>query len=237
MSTSKKLLFLFFPLLLAFFSCQAKIDGVIREGGSANLSIKAALGPRTIALIRSLRFFTGEGDQKPILDGNTINHSLALAPGILSASLINTDAHSLEGPIAISNVGDFLTVGDDKSRFISFQESRDSSSIVIALDKNSAPELISMLSPEVGEYLSALMAPVMLGETMTKQEYLNLVTSIYGRLVSEEIASSRIRMAIELPKPVKTVLGGKFSKNLAEFDIPLLDILVMENPISYQITW
>ena len=222
---------------MAFFSCHAKIDGVVKDGGAADLKLKAALGNRTTALIRSLRFFMGEGAEKPILDGPAIARSMALAPGIQSVELQNADSQNLEGTIIISNLSNFLALSAGKGRFITFTEGRDASSLVITLERDYAPEIISLLSPEVEEYLSALMAPVVLGEAMTRQEYLALVASIYGPPLSGEIAASRIKASIEFPRLIRSIRGGRASGKLAEFDVPLLDILVLENPLSYEVSW
>jgi len=204
-------------------------------GGAAEVSVRASLGPRTVSLVQSLRGFMGDTRNTPILNGETINRSLAAASGIKAASLKNTGPEALEGTITISNVGDFLL--SEKGMFITYSEGADSSSIVIVLDRDSAPLLISRLSPEVGEYLSALMAPVALGEYMPAREYLNLVAMFYGRPLADEIAAARIRASIEFPRPVTSVTGGSSAGRRAEFDVPLLDILVLEKPLQYEVKW
>jgi len=233
-----KLLFLM-SLLVFFFSCSARIDGVVKEGGAADLTIKTSLEPRTIALIRSIRGFMGEAADTPVPDGPAISRSMAAAPGIRSVSLSNTGPAALEGTIAISNVGDFLSTGDDKSRFVTFTEGRGggTSSVVISLDRTSAPEVISQLSPEVEEYLLALLAPVVLGETSSKRDYLDLISLIYGRALADEISGARIHVFIEFPRPVISVSGGTSSGRTAEFNVPLVDVLVMEKALRYEVVW
>lgn len=241
----KKSIFLAFFLVSAaiFTGCAARIDGVVREGGAANLRVSTSIGPRTSALIRSFMTFMSENEQTPTLDGAAISRSMATAPGIEQVSLKNTGPASLEGSISLTRVGDFLSLsgasGGSGKRFITYTEGRAaaSSSIIINLDRNSAPELISMLSPEVEENLSALMAPAVLGETSTRQEYLSLLTSFYGRPLSDEIAAARIRVLMEFPRPVAELKGGTASGKQAQFDIPLTDILVLEKPLQFEIIW
>ena len=226
------------PLLL-LFSCATRIDGVIREGGAAELSIGSSLKPRTIAVVSSLRDFMGETTGGPILDGSAIAQSIVNAPGVLAVSLVNTSPTALDGNISISNVGDFLVAGDAEGRFITFTEGQapGTSSIVINLDRYSAPQLISRLSSELAGYLSALMAPVILGERMTRQQYINLVAMIYGRALADEISAARIQASVEFPRPLTAIRGGTAAGNRAEFDVPLLDLLVMEHPLRYEISW
>jgi len=204
-------------------------------GGSAEINVRASLGPRTAALVQTLRGFMGDTRNTPVLDAEVISRSLSVASGIKTVSLKNTSAEALEGTIAVSNVGDLLL--SEKDMFITYSESAASSSITVVLDRNSAPLLISRLSPEVGEYLSALMAPVALGEYMSSVEYLSLISMVYGRLLADEIAESRIKASIDFPRPVLSVSGGSSSGRRAEFDIPLLDILVLEKPLRYEVKW
>ena len=234
----KKLIFLLYiPLLALFFSCSARIDGAVRDGGAAELRFQTALEPRAAALIRSLRGFMGGAADGPLLDAQAIARSLGSAAGIRSLSLNNTGPQALDGTISVSNIGDFLATSGAGSRFITFTEGRDSSSIVITVDRDSAPELIARLSPEAEEYLTALMAPAVLGERSTRQEYLSLVASVYGRPLADEIAAGRIRASIEFPRPVRSVLGGNAAGRTALFDIPLLDVLVLETPLRYEVRW
>ena len=228
------------PILLILVSCSARIDGVVREGGGADLTIVTSLEPRTTALMRSLHNFMGaEAAETPVLDGPAIAQSMAAAPGIRSVSLRNTGPSSLDGAISISNIGDFLASGVAGDRFITYIEGRGpgNSSIVIILDRNSAPALISRLSPEIEENLSAFLAPIVLGETITRQEYLDLLASVYGRPLANEVAAARILARIQFPRPPTTVRGGIAAGRFAEFDISLVELLVLETPLRYEVIW
>ena len=240
MMNFKKLHILFaFPVLALLFSCSARIEGVVREGGAADITISTALEPRAIALIRSIRGFMGEAANAPILDGPAISQSIAAAPGVLTAFLVNSGPTALDGTIAIANVGDFLAAGDAEGQFITFIEGQTpgSSSIVVSLDRDSAPDLISRLAPELTEYLSVLMAPVVLGENISRQEYLNLIAMVYGRPLADEIAAARVRASIQFPRQLTAIQGGTAAGNRAEFDIALVDLLVMQTPLRYEISW
>ena len=236
----KNAIFIFFVMLFALLtSCSAGITGAVRGGGTAEISVQASLGPRTLALMKNLKGFMGDESDAPMLNADTIGRSLTAAPGIRSASLRNTSLSALEGTISVSDLGNFLAAGDGK--FITYTEGQANSSIIVVFDRNSALLLISALSPEVEEYLSALMAPVVTGETITRGEYLDIVASVYGRPLADEIASARIRAQIEFPRQPLAVLGGNASAGSqgrrAEFDIPLLDILVLERQLRYEVSW
>jgi hypothetical protein len=107
----------------------------------------------------------------------------------------------------------------------------------MSLDRRSAPQVLPLISPEVGAYLEALMAPALTGEALSRGDYLALVASVYGRPLAEEIAAGRIRLLLDFPRALTQVRGGTASGKRAEFDLPLLDLLVLETPLVYEASW
>lgn len=235
----KNRLFLVPAAVLLLASCSARIDGNLNRDGSAELAIRASLEPRMAALIRSLDAASGAGEM--VIDGAAIGRSMAAAPGISSVSLHNADPVTVEGTIAVSRIDQFLMLpesrGGGRLRFIRYEQGAGGGRLVISLDRDSAPQLVSLISGEVTEYLSALMAPAATGEVLTKAEYLVLVASVYGKAVAGEIAAARINAVLDFPGAVSAVRGGSFQGSRVQFEVPLLDLLVLESPLSYEVTW
>ena len=241
--------------LLSFLSCTARINGSLQGDGQADLQIYVALEPRITALIGGL--VAAGGTMQPgalILDGPAIAASMAKAPGVASAVFKNTGPTAIEGPVKIARIGDFLAPGLaasaalDTARgekgpgFITFEQATRTGAssggrCTINLSLESGPEILALISPDMGDYLSALMAPLATGEALTKTDYLTLVASVYGRGIADEISKAFFRASIDFPGPVRSVTGGTFSGRKAEFEIPLLDILVLEKPLNYEVTW
>jgi hypothetical protein len=55
--------------------------------------------------------------------------------------------------------------------------------------------------------------------------------------MAKEIAASRVTANITMPGTVKSVKGGTYSGKEARFNIALVDLLVLEQPLNYEITW
>jgi hypothetical protein len=246
---NKKILPILFSLVLLSLvaSCTARINGALLADGQADLNVYAALEPRMTLLIGGIAAASGMASPgAPLLSGPSISTSMSAAPGVASASLVNRTPAAVEGPVKISRLSDFLAPGmtgntatGNSGGFISFEQGAPSQGgrCSINLSLASGPEILALLSPEIGDYLTALMAPLATGEGMTKVEYLGLVGSVYGRGIADEIAQASIRASIDLPGQVQSVRGGTFSGRNAEFAIPLLDLLVLETPLSYEIRW
>jgi hypothetical protein len=162
---------------------------------------------------------------------------MSAAPGIAAVSLNNSGPAGIEGEIRISRIDDFLKGPEIRSgeQFITYTPSP--GRLTLTLDRDAGPRIVALLSAEVKDYLSVLMAPVVTGEVLSQGEYLDLVASVYGRAVAEEIAASRIHATVDFPGPLQSVRGGTFSGRRAEFTIPLIDLLVLENPLEYEARW
>ncbi|GHV60482.1 hypothetical protein AGMMS49587_01890 [Spirochaetia bacterium] len=232
------LLILFFAgVLLSFPSCTANISGRLDTGGSGEFSVSTSLGNRMAALLRSLSGATGSGGGEFTLSGPVIAKSMADAPGVASVSFRNTGPFALEGAIKIAKIGDFLAPAGGRQGFITLEEGQTGGRLGISLNRDAGPEILSRVSPEITDYLSALMSPIATGEILTKAEYLDLVSSVYGQAVAEEISRGSIRAAIDFPGPIISVKGGTYTGRRAEFTVPLLDLLVLERPLSYEVSW
>jgi hypothetical protein len=229
------LVFLF--TLAVFSSCSASVSGTLQRDSSGSLSIKAALEPKTAAMIRALGAFRESG-AAPVLDSRAINRSLGAAPGIASSALKNTAAEAIEGTVLVSKAGEFLALNRGKN-LVSYEPAAAGGRgrLAIRLDRESGPETLRRMSNEAADYLSALMAPLATGEALGTSEYLRLLASVYGEGIAAEIASAKISAVITVPGTVTSVKGGSFSGREARFEIPLPDILVLETPLDYEITW
>ncbi|MDR2575212.1 MAG: hypothetical protein LBC52_02075 [Treponema sp.] len=226
-------------LLLVFPSCASQINGSFTGEGQADLGINAELKPGVSALIG--RFAALSGTAKPgapLLDGPSLAASMSRAPGIASVSFTNKTPSSIQGPVKISRISDFLSSGR-ASGFISFEQKNSAGEGYCAVNLNLAtgPQILGLVSPEVSMYLNALMSPLATGERMTKDEYLVLVASVYGKSIADEISSSSIRASVNFPGVIQRVKGGTYSGKRADFEIPLLDILVLETPLNYEVVW
>jgi hypothetical protein len=227
------------PVFLAFFlsfSCTAKIDGSITANGTAVLTINMSLGQRITALIR--RTLSAAGGQEPeqILDGASITRSMSQAPGIDSVTLKNTSQTMVEGQIRISQINTFLAAADGKS-FITFEQTRSGGRCEFSINQENGPLMLEHLSSEISDYLNVILAPVATGDQVSKAEYLELVESFYNKQISDEIAASKINVSIEFPGVITGVKGGTFTGRKANFDIPLIDLLVLDSPLTYEVNW
>ena len=228
----------FLIIAVLFSSCAARISGQFDSKGAGNFTVSASLQPRISGLIRSFQALGGAQQGSNIVDGEGIAESMAGAPGIAAVSFRNTAPSAIDGQVKITRIDNFLALGS-AGGIVRFEQAagKQGGTCTIYLDRNMGPEMLALLSPEIAAYLEALMAPLATGEAMGKDEYLELVGSVYGKGIADEIAQSVISASIDFPGKVQNVKGGAFLGSRAEFKIPLLDLLVLEAPLSYSVLW
>ncbi|MCL1929432.1 MAG: hypothetical protein FWG07_11660 [Treponema sp.] len=215
-------------------SCSARINAQLVQNGSGSVQLQAGLEPNMIALIRSFSSLSG-AQSGSVLDAAALNRSLTSARGIASSALRNAGQERIEGTIGISRISDLLNSG--VNRFVQYEAGASSGRLAIHLNRSIAPQLLTQIYPEAVDYISALMAPAATGEALSKADYLVLVESVYGKPLAAEIAASRVTATITMPGTVKSVKGGTYSGREARFDIALVDLLVLEQPLNYEIMW
>jgi hypothetical protein len=231
------LFFMFCLLFPLFVSCSGRVNGVLNQDGSAELSLEIALGNHMAERIRMLnRIVQGAGTEAPLLDGPAIALSMAAAPGISAVSLRNLNPSAVAGTISISRVDAFLAL-PVKAAGTPFIRYDPTGRLVISLTRETGPQILTLLSEDVLDYLSTLAAPVATGMPLTKAAYRNIVASLHGPQLAEEIALARIPITIEFPRPVREVRGGAAQDRRVRFDLPLIDLLVLEQPLVYEVVW
>jgi hypothetical protein len=226
-------------VLGAFSGCQTDITGTIDSSGRAVLNVNSAFMPNTNTLIKKLGGLTGaagDGAALHIIDADILNESLTKG-GIEKATFKNktsaAGAEALSGELVVSKI-DNLTGG---GVIVTATGGRAS----FYIDRENGPAFLEAISPELCEYLKALMAPIADGadtDITDKKNYLENITMVYGSAVAKEINSASVKLNLKFPAPVKNISGGGTANgNNAVFKIPLIDLLVLEEAVSYEIIW
>ncbi|MDR0683817.1 MAG: hypothetical protein LBF83_01630 [Spirochaetaceae bacterium] len=231
-----------FLILTVCVSCGARLDGEIHSDSRAEFTLKSALLPNMERLLTSL----SEKGGGPVFDAALLNRSFAAIQGVEASALRNTGQGGLEGGIVISSMARFLNsaadtvsqkTGGKKFSAIVWEHSASGGSLTIDLNINNGQELLLLVSPDLVDYLSALMAPIVTGEVIGRDAYLELVASVYGKAIADEIRGANFLLNLDFPGPVESVKGGTGKGSHAKFTIPLTDLLVLDAPLRYEVRW
>ena len=73
---------------------------------------------------------------------------------------------------------------------------------------------------------------------LSESDYLEMISFMLGEEGPPAIEQSTITLMIATPKPIKSFTNGKkVGTNLYEFSFPLIDFLLLANPITFSVSW
>ncbi|HKL58527.1 MAG TPA: hypothetical protein VJ863_01405 [Sphaerochaeta sp.] len=71
-----------------------------------------------------------------------------------------------------------------------------------------------------------------------ESDYLEMISFMLGEEGPPAIEQSTITLRIATPKPIKSFISGKkVGTNLYEFSFPLIDFLLLADPITFSVSW
>ena len=221
-------------------SCTLNLSGTVRanaEGGAAaDLNVKATVKKNTAFLLDALN----EDGGSSAIDAAYINEGLAASPGIALAALKNKSAAEIEGKINISHLETMLAAQKSAAAGrdgIGYTKTADGGVFTVKLNRKNGAAILTNLSQEFADYVSVFFAPIATGEELSKQAYLDLLRDVYGKPVADEVNASVITLSLDFQAVIKSAQGVRYSGSRARIELPLVDLLVLENEITYEITW
>ncbi|MBQ1949215.1 MAG: hypothetical protein II367_03540 [Treponema sp.] len=213
MFLTKKLgmLFLCIGLAAGFCSCKSEIK-ITAKKDSCAINYKTVLGA---ALWDTVSALSGGGE---------VLFDTAQFEEVFAES-------NLEKVRAVSETKDSLDLSaelsKDKSDFINLSEmleiSQNGNSMVLTFSEKNLSALYENMPQVMQSYIDMFMAPSFTGEKMTDEEYLELVSSVYGDVVSEEIKKSVVNFTL-------VNVRGKSSS----YSVRLLEIINLKKELVFK---
>ena len=230
----------FAALSLLCVSCTLNLSGTVRanaEGGAAaDLNVKAAIKKNTAFLLDALN----EDGESSVIDAEYINQGLAASPGIALSALKNKPPQDIEGKINISHLETVLAAQKSAASGldgIGYKKTADGGIFTVKLNRKNGAAILTNISRDFADYVSVFFAPIATGEELSKQAYLDLLRDVYGKPIADEVNASVITLSLDFPAAIKSAQGVRYSGSRARIELPLVDLLVLENEITYEITW
>lgn len=121
---------------------------------------------------------------------------------------------------------------------------QDKNKLVVTLSPESLQNISKTLGEETRSFLDLFMAPVITGEKMTDEEYIDLLESVYGKEITNDIKKASIKFTMTVPdgcrqKSYKAPEGISVSATdkSVSFSYPLLRLLTLTGTETSFIQW
>lgn len=200
-----KKLFFAFSLLIIFLltGCTSEISFILNKDGSVTTGFYGAAGKGFTELLKST---TGSKDNNASLfDAKAISKELEKS-GFKKVMVICKNKNDIA-----------IDVTDEKKKsefFTSGLLTVKNNKLSVNLSGDILKKYYESTDEQSAAYLDMLLSPVFSGDTMTESEYLELVSSFYGKAVADEVKNTSIVIEIKNPDGKTTKHTVKMTKLL-----------------------
>ena len=202
---------LFCSVILFLTSCKSQIK-ITFSKNACTVKYSTKLGK---ALFDTFYAFAGETESEKIFD--TEQFKQIFSEGGLknvSAESKVIDEISIQGDIDGNN-GDFIS----GSSII--KSSNNGKNVEIEFSRNNLLKMYDNMPSIMRSYIDLFMAPVFTEEEMSNEEYLELISSVYGQILADEIKTSTVDFIVVLS-------DGKTK----QFSLELIDFINIKTDIK-----
>lgn len=241
-AVSYSLLALMAGLFLA--ACGARVDILMGAAGSAEIEFQTT-GKED--LFRNLRrkaaAFSGEElSEGDILSEAAIREGFRGREDLKLLTLSKTDAVSVKGKVSVARLeGLALDAEGETTPFFRFSRSEGLSTLSFRVDRSNAarlPELLPGLDPGL---LDLLGPPAIFDDDLSVEEYRMNLQPFLGRANMPALDDSSFELRVLPPgKPPARITahaGGKLEDGRLLVRLPLLELLVLEKPVEFSLSW
>lgn len=202
---------LFCSVILFLTSCKSQIK-ITFSKNACTVKYSTKLGK---ALFDTFYAFAGETESERIFE--TEQFKQIFSEGGLknvSAESKVIDEISIQGDIDGNN-GDFIS----GSSII--KSSNNGKNVEIEFSRNNLLKMYDNMPSIMRSYIDLFMAPVFTEEEMSNEEYLELISSVYGQILADEIKTSTVDFIVVLS-------DGKTK----QFSLELIDLINIKTDIK-----
>lgn len=224
-------------LLLGAFlaSCAGSASLALRSDGSVALGVDAAIpGP----LAAKLRKLASLSDTAPLFDVEAARKAAARHPKLRSFTIGAPGPDAYTARIEASSLASLLAEPElAQSGALGLATGPGWKELSFHLARGGVEPLLGLAPGLDRDLLEALSPPALDPEPISRAEYRTMLKGIIGEKALASLDSATCRITVEVPGRVLASAGGRLEGRTLTATLPLLDLMVLENPIDLRIRW
>ncbi|MDC7245515.1 MAG: hypothetical protein PQJ47_06340 [Sphaerochaetaceae bacterium] len=160
------------------------------------------------------------------------------APSTSEASAMKIKDNSYFIDFTFSSLNGILNdlANQNQQTLLTVKESKNSTRLEFYLDLDNYPQLTEIV-PFLADENFETFGPLY-NQGMNEADYLEMISYILGEEGPDAIRESVISLRLTAPDPIESYEGGILEDDTTiRFDIPLIDILLLAEPITFYAQW
>lgn len=221
-------------------SCSVNQKLMVRSDGSGSVSMRIELKEVFIDYLLALASIAGDSAgfrEGKLFDLSEIRKSIEERPGVVVTRIETPVPEVLEVDFTFRNVDDIFATETDlqEAGIISFTRAGTAKSLRLYLDKRNYQQL-SELFPILANPVFESLGPQE-DDTTSEQEYLEIIAFALGDDGPPAIKESNIVVDVQTDGAIVSQKGGSETETGAVFSIPLIRVLLLDQPLDYSLSY
>ena len=186
-------LFLILTSAILFASCTTEVTLTVRQDNSVDIRFEGGAGEAFTKMIASASGVSGAGEGSSsgngdaIIDADTVSYELA------RAGFSNVKAEQKGGGAVLISMSDLKQSSYVFSSGIAKVEK---GRLSAAITRKSLEDFYKSADEQTRMTLDLFLAPVFNDETMSEEEYLEMLGSFYGEAAAKEVSESVVKISL-----------------------------------------
>ena len=237
MKTSLRLTaFLGIALSLVLTSCAVTENLSVdkRNGGDSSVNLKVENFFQDV--LADFNEFSTTKDSSTVLDNavKELETSLQKGKGTKDVKFTKKDADAYEGTFTFTSLSSlFADLGADKDQTILVQSGN---TLTFRLDMENYEQLTKIIAFLKDKNFEPFGPTYNQG--ISESDYLDMISFMLGEEGPDAIKNSQITLNLKTPGTITSFTGGKKLDDTSfQFSFPLIDFLLLQNPLSFSVSW
>ena len=242
--------FLLFIILLAVFlgfqSCNLKQTLYINRNGAGSVNFELELAPYFVDVTKQLSELFPDNsienkqntNKKGLFDIDKIKEDFSKSKGTVVEELESPSSNILKGKFTFTDISHALNSGTSGNivDIFKFSSDGDLSTLSVLLDYNTVEKFLTV-NPSMDSPLMQSFGPLA-NKGLTDNDYLDMMQFALGDESREGISKSYLLLDVNVDGLITAQKGGTLiDTDTVRFKIPLLRILILDEPQSFSVSF
>lgn len=238
----------FLLLLFIAASCSVETEIEIRDDASGRAEITVTLHPVSVMYMTDIMTTLGGPEETGTagpFDIDSIRRSFEARPGVELEDITAVDGETLHLTVGFDDVRTLLALPPDTAprsdeNPVTFITNTDGRTLDFRISRSNFYRISSLFV--LPESPVTVLLPYSETDFMQTDEYLDVLTyaleDYLGDVSADEFMSAaKVHAAVSTEGELTGVTGGEIEDGTAVFDVPLIEILTLEEEIGYSLHW
>ena len=193
-----------------------------------------------VGVVEDLSEWERKGNNDPILDVAVQDFVSNLQKSKVTSGIrfLETGHNTYMGDFSFSDFSQLvidLSKGVENQSIVILSEKNGKTHVQISINMDNFEQLTKII-PFLGDPNFEVYGPLY-NHDLTEEEYLEMVSFILGEQCPDSIAASSVKIQVVAPKAVSTHNGKLKNSKTVEFSFPLIDFLLLHEPIEFYLEY